>query len=333
MVKNTTLGFTRNDGKKITFASLIREPFVASIREWWGTTDEELSFEVKSKTTITDYDKADGYSESVFISVRDKDGKQHSVNDMPSEIFIVKDKSKYDCSAYWHERGRQNRADDKPSFIRYDESKLTAEKWYVDGSKGRLNDMPAVIEYDQGKVISEKYFKNYEKHREGDKPAVVTYDIRGRIICETYYKNDEIYREGDKPAEVNYRLGEVASESWFKDGKFVKSVDKGYSFRIDILEPREDGETFEVLDSCYFTAPNAEAAEKRMITIVKVNAEKWNPKNYRSLTYDLMQADAVYKGDELYEADFDGVTSLSFEEVDEEALEGLKASQAKLTMA
>ena len=93
MVKNT-LGFIRNDGKKITFASLIREPFVASIREWWGTIDEELSFEVKSKTTITDHDKADGYAETITIFVRDTDGKPHSVNDMPSEIIIVKDKSK-----------------------------------------------------------------------------------------------------------------------------------------------------------------------------------------------------------------------------------------------
>ena len=98
----------------------------------------------------------------------------------------------------------------------------------------------------------------------------------------------------------------MASEAWFKDGKFVKSVDKGYSFRIDILEPREDGETFEVLDSCYFMLQTQKRDRKSSLLLSK-RMQRNGIENYRSLLYDLLQADAVYKGDELYEADFDGV--------------------------
>ena len=137
----------------------------------------------------------------------------------------------------WSERhyknGELHRDDDKPAFIKYDNTDpdlVRSEEYHKNGKLHRSG-KPASIEYAfTGGLIQEEYFENGVYHRSGEEPTMVEYDS-GVVRAHSYLRGHrglgEFYREGDKPSFIKfYNNGNVASETYIKGQEEDRDGDK-----------------------------------------------------------------------------------------------------------
>lgn len=177
----------------------------------------------------------------------------HSVSDRPSLLGLSQDtfyklmkepsvdRSSKAVVLEWHEFGRKQRKDDKPSRVqRSPNGETLQEEWHEKDEEFRLTG-PAVIVYKNGRPSYEKW-RTYQKfanpvnpnktpnefvqncHRD-DGPAYIIYDFDGEIESRTWFQKGLIHRDGG-PAYIRYSNGRVVTEIWCQYGKEHRFVDE-----------------------------------------------------------------------------------------------------------
>lgn len=158
----------------------------------------------------------------------DEDGKLHSFNDEPSQVFYSAFRGEV-CRMKWHKHGVLHRGGDKPCFLEFNnEGELTRVKWLVDDCFHRDGDVPAKVFYenDLTSCLVEWFEHNRFKQRDGNLPNSICCWFDDNTREEQWFTEEEeslaLFHNLAGPSIISYENDRVVSVKYHVRGNFFQ---------------------------------------------------------------------------------------------------------------